>query len=155
MNYQDKSGRPAICGSSARPSLQTFSVVIHLHPTNIQAPMKVRPRFVHWGQWELDRHSLCSSGAWVLVGRPTINTSVYMYSKSPKCKPSSCELSKIWMSPVCWLLRSTTVLFKVWNCKIKNIVFIFCLFFNVLFMWKVLWTSYDTVLYSWLCYLGT
>ena len=32
------------------------------------------------------------------------------------------------MSPVCWLLCSTTVLFKVWDCKIKNIFFIFCLF---------------------------
>ena len=48
----DKSGRPAIWESSARPSpLQTFSVVIHFHPTNIQASIKVRPHFVHWDHW--------------------------------------------------------------------------------------------------------
>ena len=77
-----------------------------------------------------------------------------LYSKSPTYEPSSCKLSKMWtciwfqqgtrtcainvrhewncsLSSIsyCQLLCYTTVLFKVLYCKIKNIFFIFCLFF--------------------------
>ena len=35
-------------------------------------------------------------------------------------------------------------------CKIKNILFILCVCFYVLFVWKLLYTQYSTVLYNWL-----
>ena len=56
-----------------------------------------------------------------------------------------------WCQPlVCQLLYYPTILFKGQYCKIKGFFLIFCVC-CVLFIWKVLQTYYNTVLYSWLC----
>ena len=54
-------------------------------------------------------------------------------------------------------VAGNTVLFKVLYCKIKSVFFIFVFVFYILFAWKVLQTSYSTVLYTWVLfwYLGS
>ena len=55
-----------------------------------------------------------------------------------------------WCQPlVCQLLDYPTILFKGQYCKIRGFFLTFCV--CCIFMWKVLWTYYSTVLYSWFC----
>ena len=53
-------------------------------------------------------------------------------------REASYKCSKMWTclpTPVCQLLCCTTILFKALDCKIKNVFFIFCLFFvDILFV---------------------
>ena len=88
-------GNPQLDPLLCRHSLWSFIFILQISRHKLRSG----PTLCTGTSGERDRHSLCCSGAWVLAERLTINKSMYTYSKSLTCKPSSCELSKIWMCP--------------------------------------------------------
>ena len=67
--------------------------------------------------------------------RPKSKDAQVLFSKSPTCKPLSCELSNTLLGQSCKLFHMPGIIFEALYCKIKSVFFIFlCLFFNALFM---------------------
>ena len=83
-----------------------------------------------------------TSGVSEFAVRPPSSNAEDISAPIPSFSPSSSRylfLPVHWIPvPVCQLLYCTTVLFKVLYCQIKNVFFIFCTCFYVLFVGKVL-----------------